>query len=63
MIKQRSRPRKDKISKGADKTQKEVTGLVKKLNLAKQTDLQKIEKKVDKLTKSIKAIEKKLSEM
>ena len=51
---------KEKISKGADKTQKEIAGAVKKLNLAKETDLQKIEKKVDKLTKLMKAIEKKL---
>ncbi len=50
----------DKISKGADKTQKEIAGVVKKLNLAKETDLQKIEKKVDKLTKLMKSIEKKL---
>ncbi len=49
-----------KIAKGADKTQKEVVGVVKKLNLAKETDLQKIEKKVDKLTKTMKSIEKKL---
>ena len=51
---------KDKISKGADKTQKEVANVVKKLNLAKETDLQKIEKKVDSLTKLMKKIEKKL---
>lgn len=53
---------KDKITKGAEKTQKEVVGLIQKLNLAKQTDLQKMEKKVDKLTKVIKALEKKLDE-
>lgn len=51
---------KDKISQGADKTQKEVANIVKKLNLAKETDLQKIEKKVDSLTKLMKKIEKKL---
>ncbi len=50
----------DKISKGADKTQKEIASVVKKLNLAKETDLQKIEKKVDKLTKLMKSIEKNL---
>lgn len=52
---------KDKISRGADKTQKEVTGLVKNLNLAKKTDLEKLEAKVDKLTKALKSLEKKLS--
>jgi len=51
----------DKISKGADKTQKEVTGLVKNLNLAKKSDLDKLEAKVDKLTKTLKNLEKKLS--
>ncbi len=51
----------EKISKGADKTQKEIAGAVKKLNLAKETDLQKIEKKVDKLAKTMKSIEKKLN--
>lgn len=54
---------KDKISKGAEKTGKDIKDAVAKLNLAKQTDLAKLEKKVDKLNKSLKSIEKSLKEM
>ncbi|MFC1475121.1 polyhydroxyalkanoate synthesis regulator DNA-binding domain-containing protein [Candidatus Zixiibacteriota bacterium] len=54
---------KDKISKGADKTQKEVTKMIQNLNVAKRTDFQKLEAKVDKLNKALKNIEKKLSEL
>ena len=54
---------KEKISKGAEKTGKEIKEAVAKLNLAKQTDLQNLEKKVDKLSKSLNAIEKTLKEM
>ena len=54
---------KDKIVKGADKTQKEVQKFMKNLNLAKKDDLQKLTTKVDKLAKSLKAIEKKLNEL
>ena len=52
----------DKISKGADKTSKEIKAAVKNLNIAKQVDLKKLESKVDKLAKAIKNIEKKLNE-
>jgi polyhydroxyalkanoate synthesis regulator phasin len=53
---------KAKFSKGADKTQKEFQKIVKSLNVAKQTDLKKLETKVDRLNKSIKALEKKLDQ-
>lgn len=53
----------DKISKGADKTQKEVTTFMKKLDLVNKTDMKKLEAKVDKLNKSLKSIEKKLKEL
>lgn len=53
---------KDKISKGADKTQKEIQSFMKNLNLAKRDDLKKLENKVDRLNRSIKALEKKLAE-
>ncbi len=54
---------KDKISKGADKTGQEITKLVKNLNLAKRTDLKKVEAKVDKLAKALKSLEKKIDSM
>ena len=53
---------KDKISKGADKTQQEFKKVIQGLNIAKQDDLKKLEAKVDKLAKSIKSLEKKLDE-
>lgn len=54
---------KDKISRGADKTQQEVSKVIKSINVAKATDLKKLETKVDKLAKSLKNIEKKLNEL
>ncbi len=51
---------KDKVAKGADKTSKEFHRIVKSLNVAKQTDLKKLETKVDRLAKAIKGLEKKL---
>lgn len=54
---------KDKISRGADKTQQEVTKVIKSINVAKATDLKKLETKVDKLSKTLKSIEKKLNEL
>lgn len=54
---------KEKISKGADRTQKEIAKLVKGLNLARQSDLKKLEGKVDKLNKMLRNLEKKLGEM
>ncbi len=53
---------KEKISKGADRTQKEFANLVKSLNVAKQSDLKSLEAKVDKLTKALKSLEKKLNQ-
>lgn len=51
---------KDKVAKGADKTSKEFQRIVKSLNVAKQSDLKKLETKVDRLAKAIKGLEKKL---
>jgi poly(hydroxyalkanoate) granule-associated protein len=51
---------KDKIVRGADRTGQEVSKVVKSLNVAKQTDLKKLEAKLDKLTKTLKSLEKKL---
>jgi len=55
-----------KISKEASKAQVEVTKLAKELKkytVAKQTDLKKLEAKVDKLSKSMKNLDKRLSEL
>jgi len=52
----------EKISKGADKTSKEFVKIVDSLNYAKEVDLKKLEAKVDKLSKALKSIEKKISE-
>lgn len=53
----------DKITKGADKTQKEFNKFVKNINIAKKTDMKKLEDKVDKLAKALKNIEKKLNQL
>ncbi len=52
-----------KLTKEAGKVQKEVAAAIKKINVAKKDDLKKLETKVDKMAKSLKAIEKKLNEM
>ncbi len=51
---------KEKVLKEAGRAQQEVTGAVKKLNLARQSDMKKLETKVDKLAKQLKKLEKKL---
>lgn len=51
---------KEKVSKGADKTSQEFHKIVKSINVAKQTDLKKLETKVDRLAKAIKSLEKKI---
>lgn len=51
---------KEKIARGADRTGQEVTRIVKSLNVARQSDLKKLEAKVDKLTRALKSLEKKL---
>jgi len=51
---------KDKVAKGADKTSKEFHRIVKSLNVAKQSDLKKLETKVDRLAKAIRDLERKL---
>lgn len=51
---------KEKVSRGADKTSKEFQRIVKSLNVAKQSDLKKLEGKVDRLAKAIKDLERKL---
>ncbi len=54
---------KERVFKEAGRAQQEVTGLVKKLNLAKQSDVKKLEAKMDKLAKLIKKLEKKLDSL
>ncbi len=53
---------KDKVAEGAGRAQKEVTTMVKKLNLINKDDLKALETKVDKLSKVIAKLEKKLDE-
>jgi len=53
---------KEKITQGATKTQQEFKKVIQGLNLAKQSDLKKLETKVDKLTKTLKSLEKKINE-
>ena len=53
----------EKVSKGADKTHKEFTRIVKSLNVAKSTDMKKLESKVDRLARTLKNLEKKLDSM
>ncbi len=55
-----------KISREATKASQEVSKLaseLKKYKMAKQTDLKKLEEKVDRLSKAIDAIEKRLAEL
>ncbi|MEA3297210.1 MAG: phasin family protein, partial [candidate division Zixibacteria bacterium] len=52
----------DKIAKEAGKAQKEISSTLKKLDLAKKTDMKKVEAKVDKLAKTIRQLEKKLED-
>jgi polyhydroxyalkanoate synthesis repressor PhaR len=54
---------KDRVAKEAGRAQQEVTSLVKKLNLAKQTDMKKVEDKLDKLAKELKLLQKKLDSL
>lgn len=51
---------KERVFKEAGRAQQEVVNLVKKLNLAKQSDVKKLEAKMDRLAKLIKQVEKKL---
>lgn len=50
----------DRIIQETSKVQQTVTRAVKDLKLVKQADLQKLEKKMDKLTRAIASLEKKL---
>ena len=50
-----------KITKEAGKAHKEISGVLKKLDLVKKSDLKKVEEKVDKMAKLIKQLEKKLN--
>ena len=55
----------EKISKEAGKAQKEISKLAKEVRdykLIKRTDLQKLETKLDKLTKVVASLEKQLAE-
>lgn len=49
-----------RIMKEADKAQKGVSKITKELNWARQTDVKKLETKVNKLAKAIKELEKKI---
>ena len=51
---------KERVAKEAGRVQQEVSGAVKRLNLARQSDLKKIEEKMDKLARQLKQLEKKL---
>ena len=51
---------KSKIMKEADKAQKGVSKITKELNWARQSDVKKLEAKVNKLAKAIKELENKL---
>lgn len=53
----------DRISREAGRAQKELASLVKRLNLAKQVDMKKVEAKVDKLAKQMRLLQKKLDSM
>ncbi|MDH4157823.1 MAG: phasin family protein [candidate division Zixibacteria bacterium] len=50
----------DKVVKETGKVHQSVTKAVRDLKLVKQADLEKLEKKIDKLTKAVEALEKKL---
>ncbi len=54
---------KEKVSRGADKTQKEISRIVKSLNVARQTDMKKLEAKVDRLAKALKNLERKIDQL
>ncbi|MDH3892173.1 MAG: phasin family protein [candidate division Zixibacteria bacterium] len=54
---------KDRVAKEAGRAQHEVTSLVKRLNLAKQSDMKKVEAKVDKLAKQMRLLQKKLDSL
>lgn len=52
---------KTKVLKEAEKAQKGVSKLTRELNWARQSDVQKLEVKVNKLAKAIKELEKKIT--
>lgn len=54
---------KDRVAKEAGRAQQEVISLVKRLNLAKTSDMKKVEAKVDKLAKQMRLLQKKLDSM
>ena len=54
---------KERVFKEAGRAQQEVVGAVKKLNLARQSDVKKLEIKMGKLAKQIKQLEKKLDSL
>ncbi|HOP08001.1 MAG TPA: polyhydroxyalkanoate synthesis regulator DNA-binding domain-containing protein [candidate division Zixibacteria bacterium] len=53
----------EKVSKEAGRIQKEVVTTVKKLNVANKDDLKKLDAKVTRLAKAVKALEKKIDEL
>lgn len=54
---------KDRVAKEAGRAQVEVTSLIKRLNLAKQSDMKNVEAKVDKLAKQLRLLQKKLDSL
>ena len=52
-----------RVAKEAEKAQKSVSKLAKDISWARQQDLKKLETKVDKLGKAVKALEKKIEEL
>ena len=54
---------KERVFKEAGRAQQEVVGAVKKLNLARQSDVKKLEIKMGKLAKQLKQLEKKLDSL
>lgn len=54
---------KAKVFKEVGRAQQEVVNVVKKLNLARQTDVKKVEAKMDKLARQLKKLEKKLDSL
>ncbi len=53
----------EKVSKGADRTSKEFHRIVKSINVAKQSDLKKLENKVDRLARALKNLERKIDQL
>lgn len=53
----------EKVSSEASKASKNLAKVARDIKLAKQTDIQRLETKIDKLAKAIKALENKIKNM